>query len=247
MDQPFNIVFQSHLRARAVRLRSAADLPHLHAALGIESPQPAVVLIGGAGGMDETDLAHLRPLFTRALAPIAHTLGAAIIDGGTDSGVMRLMGEARAEGGYHFPLIGVAVETLVTWPGGPQRAEPVALESHHTHFILVPGSDWGDESPWISDVASTLSGTAGSVTVLINGGEVARQDVEESMRVGRPVIVVAGSGRLADELAGAHSRGSLEDLIGHTGALQRVQVVNGSDAPAQLASAVEQCLITRKE
>jgi hypothetical protein len=40
-----------------------------------------------------------------------------------------------------------------------------------------------------------------SVTVLMNGGKVARLDIELSLKDDRPVIAVAGTGRLADELA----------------------------------------------
>jgi hypothetical protein len=36
----------------------------------------------------------------------------------------------------------------------------------------------------------------------VNGGDVARRDVEASVEAGRAVVIVAGSGRAADELAG---------------------------------------------
>jgi hypothetical protein len=39
--------------------------------------------------------------------------------------------------------------------------------------------------------------------VLINGGEIAYSDVERSVKAGREVIVIAGSGRTADMIAGA--------------------------------------------
>jgi hypothetical protein len=40
-----------------------------------------------------------------------------------------------------------------------------------------------------------------SVTILINGREVSRKDIELSLGNNRPVIVLRGTGRLADELA----------------------------------------------
>jgi hypothetical protein len=46
-----------------------------------------------------------------------------------------------------------------------------------------------------------LSSAHRSVTILINGGEVSRKDIELSLANGRPVIVLSGTGRLADELA----------------------------------------------
>jgi hypothetical protein len=47
------------------------------------------------------------------------------------------------------------------------------LQKDHTHFILTPGSDWGDEAPWLSRLASVLAGDAPSLTLLINGGAIA--------------------------------------------------------------------------
>jgi hypothetical protein len=75
------------------------------------------------------------------------------------------------------------------------------LEPHYSHFILVPGSDFGDESPWIVDAATILSKGHRSVTILINGGEVSRKDIELSFEKERPVIVLSRTGRLADEIA----------------------------------------------
>ena len=47
----------------------------------------------------------------------------------------------------------------------------------------------------IAQTASSLAGTSPSMTVLVNGGQIANDDVERSVQVGRRVVVVAGSGR----------------------------------------------------
>jgi len=44
---------------------------------------------------------------------------------------------------------------------------------------------------------------APSVTVLVNGGNVAFRDVRQSLEVGRPVIVLSGTGRSADQITDA--------------------------------------------
>ena len=77
------------------------------------------------------------------------------------------------------------------------------LEANHTHFVVVPGENWGDETPWIARTATVLAGAAPSITVLINGGQIAYSDVQRSVEAGRPVFVVAGSGRTADVFVGA--------------------------------------------
>jgi hypothetical protein len=170
-----------------------------------------VVLVGGAGGLDERDAERLRALFADGLITTAVRCGAVAIDGGTLSGVMRLLGEAHHAAAAHTPLVGVAAAGTVVIPGTPPPGDDAAqLEPHHTHFILVPGAEWGAEAPWIAEVATVLAGDMPSATVLINGGEIAYDDVERSIGADRPVLTVAGSGRTADQLAAA-VRGAAAD------------------------------------
>jgi hypothetical protein len=131
-----------------------------------------------------------------------------VICGGTDMGVMAEIGQTRKQNGYKFPLVGITLKALVTWPGGPHNRHFLwwgkkrwGLAKHYSHFILVPGSEFGDESPWIVEAATLLSKGQRSVTILINGGNVSRKDIELSVKNGRPVIALGGTGRLANELA----------------------------------------------
>jgi len=117
---------------------------------------------------------------------------------------MQLIGRARSALGGRFPLIGVAAEGTVVVPGaGPSPPDAVELEPNHTLFLLVPGTQWGDESRWMMDIARVVAGRRRSVTVLINGGEIAYTDVAESLSCGQPVMVIAGSGGTADAIAEA--------------------------------------------
>jgi hypothetical protein len=59
------------------------------------------------------------------------------------------------------------------------------------------------------DAATSLSQDSRSVTVLANGGSVARKDIGLSLECNRPVIALAGTGRLADEMAGQSDRSAL--------------------------------------
>ena len=211
MGEPFKISFASGLTAVGIEISSYEELAQLSANLGIRPSRPTVALIGGAGGLQGREFENLRPLFVSELAPLADGLSANIVDGGTDAGVMGLMGEARASTHGSFNLIGVAAEGTVALPGlANPEGQAAALNAYHTHFVFVPGSHWGDESPWLARVAGSLADGAPSVTLLVNGGETARQDVAQSLDLNRRIIVLAGSGRLADELA---SRPSLSPLI----------------------------------
>jgi hypothetical protein len=125
------------------------------------------------------------------------------VDGGTNHGVMRLVGQGRESSPGDFRLVGVVAEGTVSLPAGARAGAGAELEPHHTHFVIVPGAHWGDESAWISTTATALAGAAPSVTVLVNGGEIAYADVRHSVEAGRPVVALAGSGRTADHLHAA--------------------------------------------
>ena len=202
--QPMRISFAGGGTALTVRVDEPEALGPALAALGLRPPSPVVVVVGGAGGLSRAERDALRPLFTEGLAPAVEALGAVAVDGGTASGVMALLGEARSSTGGSFPLVGVAAGGTVAVPDGPApRAGAADLEPHHTGFVLVPGEDWGAEAQWIVRTATTLAGGSPSVTVLVNGGDVAYDDVRRSVEASRPVLAVAGTGRTSDELVAA--------------------------------------------
>jgi hypothetical protein len=184
------------------RVERLEELESALGGLGLGQARPTLVLVGGAEGIEEDDIAELEPFFTE-LARTADQLGAAVVDGGTDAGVVRLMGRARAESKGSFPLVGVVAEALAAPSGAAAEGDAAPLEPNHSHFVLVPGIRWGDEVVWIAQVAGLLAGDCPSLTLLVNGGDVSVDDVAESVRVGRPVLVVGGTGRAADTLAAA--------------------------------------------
>ncbi len=110
------------------------------------------------------------------------------------------------------------------------------LEPHHTHYFLVPGSNWGDESPWLAQIASSLADNHPSVTILINGGEIALVDAIENVKLNRPLIVIGGSGRLADEIADSvfHPEKEMRQEIASLIQTGQVTVFNLSDPFSQL-------------
>jgi TRPM family ion channel len=221
-----------------------ADLDQALSELHLKGSHPVIVLIGGEIDEKQADVTR-RAIQT--ISRIAEEMHALVICGGTDMGIMAEIGQVRSKSGYTFPLVGMAPEELVTWADGPASTKKSwwgknqrwQLEPHYTHFILVPGSQFGDESPWIVDAATLLSKDHRSVTVLLNGGEVSRKDVELSLKNSRPVIALSRTGRLADELsrepvrhpmisiAPANADGRILEL------LQTALSVNGKSVPVQ--------------
>jgi len=223
------------------RVSQPAELPVALKALGIAVHRPVVVLVGGAGGMTPDQLATM----AEAVQPIIPALdgwGATIVDGGTDSGVMRVMGQARDAAGASFPLVGVAAEGTVMVPGTRPASGAAALEPHHTQVILVPGDDWGDESPWLSLVAAAIADGQPSLTLVINGGQITYDDIEHSLQAGRPVIILAGTGRTADTIAAAAHSQAEDSRAAHVAASPDTRIVPLSD-PQALYSAIGSVLV----
>lgn len=202
MSKLLKLTLGPHRLVDAVQIHSALDILDAIAALGLPTSRPVLVLVGGASGISAATMTQLRSFFNDLLAPLVEELGLTVIDGGTDAGVMQLMGQARAHIQGTFPLVGVAAIGTVKLPQVQAMfAEAAALEPNHTQVILVPGRQWGDESPWISQVASELAQSAPAATLLVNGGQITWKDATNSVLAGRSLVVLAGSGRTADTLA----------------------------------------------
>lgn len=166
------------------------------ALLGLEIPHPktVIVLVGGAGGIGFLDKFPMRKA-VGIVAKLAEETGAVVVDGGTQAGIMTEIGRQRKRNQFTFPLVGVVFDALL------MQEEPSSiLDANHTHFFLIPGDDWGAESSWISKIATVIAEGNKSLTVLVNGGNISRSDVEYSLMANRPTAVIRGTGRLADEI-----------------------------------------------
>ena len=162
--------------------------------LGIPHPRTVIVLVGGAGGIEFLDKFPMRKAI-KIVAKLAEETNSVVVDGGTQAGIMTEIGKQRKKNKYTFPLVGVVFETLIM----KEEAASI-LDPNHTHFFLIPGDHWGDESGWISKIATGIAGDHESITVLINGGNISRQDVDYSLMENRPTYVMRGTGRMADEI-----------------------------------------------
>lgn len=162
--------------------------------LGIPHPRPVIVLVGGANGIGFWDKFPMRKAI-RTIARLAEETQSVIVDGGTQAGIMTEIGKQRKQNKFSFPLIGVVFDSLL------MEEEPKSiLDPNHTHFFLIPGEEWGDESAWISKIATAIAGNQKSITILVNGGNISRTDVQYSLLENRPAFVMRGTGRMADKI-----------------------------------------------
>ena len=179
---------------KAANISNGHEIQEALTELEIPHPKNTIVLVGGAGGIGFIDKFPMRKA-VGIVAQLAQETGSVVVDGGTQAGIMTEIGRQRRKNKFTFPLIGVVFETLLM-----QEKPASILDENHTHFFLIPGSNWGDESSWISKIATVIAGGHQSITVLVNGGNISRSDVEYSLLENRPTFVMRGTGRLADEI-----------------------------------------------
>jgi SLOG in TRPM, prokaryote len=198
-----DIYFPNGNCARAIFSPMDTNPVELLAYLNIPLFQPFFMIAGGALDMEEHLSPPLTHLFADGIANLAMTLDALIIDGGTHTGVMELMGLGIAKQAHKTPLLGVSPHGCVTYPGKPLTSvekDAVLLDPNHSHFVLVESDEWGGETETMYKLAQMFSQSHPSVAFLINGGHIAQKEVLYNVRQKRPIIVIGGSGRVADQI-----------------------------------------------
>jgi len=190
-----------------------------------------MVLVGGADDMGHEPLRILDDLLCRWVVPLLDRHGACVVDGGTDSGVMRSIGRARTTCHGRFPIIGVTPVGAIAGGHTPE-ARGIALEPNHTHALLVPGSTWGDETPWLADVAGAIAARHGSVTLVAGGGGITYTDITASIARNRPVLILAGTGRAANSVADARMGLDADPRAHDIAASALTEIVEVSDTTA---------------
>ena len=198
------ITFENGNRAVVVTAPRDPSAQAILDALEITSPRAVILLFGGAAGLDDSRKAHLATLFADGVTPVQAELGALIIDGGTQSGVMAIMGEAVARYPGTCQLLGIAPKGKITYPeiaGTSPVSDGAPLEPNHSHFVLVESAEWGGETGQMLEVARAFN--APVVAILVNGGAIAADEALQSVRNGWQLLVIEGSGRFADELSAA--------------------------------------------
>ncbi|HEX4696881.1 MAG TPA: hypothetical protein VH254_04340 [Candidatus Udaeobacter sp.] len=212
--QPQEIVFPNNNGAKLVTASRGTPMAALIKSLGISQPKNLILLIGGADKLDEKLTSRLTQLFSRGIARAAADADALIIDGGTQAGIMQIMGQSIADRGRKSSLLGVAPAAKVTYPGGPivPGNDSAPLDPNHSHFVLVDGKEWGSETETLFELAAAFNVPV--LAILVNGGAIAKDELLQSVRRSWPVIVIKGSGRLADEVAALKEHpSSIEDPV----------------------------------
>lgn len=243
MTELFTISSELGQQAGAARVDTFDDLPIVLERFGLQRTRPTLTLVGGADKMAPQDALHLQEFFITVARSIMEIDGA-IVDGGTNSGIMKLIDQAYADLNASFPLVGVAPFLKVNLPHVCHLKSVSSTPApHHTHFIFVPGDQWGAESPWLTEVTTHLAGSLRSLTLVVNGGEVTWKDMLASIEVQRLTLVLAGSGRAADQVAAALQGVSEDDRANQIVASGLVKLIHLETGLSELAQQIKEFLV----
>lgn len=225
-------------------MRAAADAPgeELLAALELPRPRATLVLNGGTAPLPGPLGERLAAVLAGGVARLARRERLTVVTGGTDAGIFSLY--ARGVTTLTAPLVGVAPAGLVQHgeaATGPARDEAdstsvVPLEPGHSHHLVVDGDRWGDETPAMLRLVAALAAYGPSAALLAGGGAGAGREATGHMRAGRPVLVLVGSGRLADDVARARGGASVHDDAAALAASPLVTVIELAVGPVGVAN-----------
>ena len=240
----------------AIAVAAPADVSGEEAVVALALPRPngVIVLNGGTTELPAHLAATLRDTLGKGIARVAVEERLTVVTGGTDAGIFSLFGQALGDD-RTAPCIGVVPAGRVTWleraspaDRGPKDEELVPLEPHHSHFLLVAGDEWGAETEAMLSLADALGADCASLAVLAGGGAGSRREILGHVRAGRPVIVLAGTGRLADKLAGVIAGGSPSDPeTAEIASTDLITVVDSAEPSSTLAQLIRAGLGTKNE
>jgi TRPM family ion channel/conflict system pore-forming effector with SLATT domain/uncharacterized protein DUF4231 len=179
-------------------------------------PESAILLFGGASrslDISSTSVSILYQILDNILQ-YAFDNNAIIIDGGTKSGIMEIVGQraSELEQSKKPVLLGVAPADLVSLSKSTRQVDDddddedekykVSLDPNHSHFVLVDGKRWGDETAKLFEIAMAFANyDIPVVAFLAGGGEISKKEMLFCVKQSWPIIVIKKTGYLADEIA----------------------------------------------
>jgi hypothetical protein len=216
------IIFENNKnKALITKADSNDSAENIISALQLQSSKPKsiILIFGGASGnldTSDTSITILHQILDDVLQYAADN-DAIIIDGGTKSGIMEIVGQraSKIEQSKKPIILGVAPAGLISLINSTKQEDnyknegdndrendKVLLDPNHSHFVLVEGDKWGDETIKLFEIASSLSTSDIPIVALLSGGgRISKKEILFCINQNWPVIVIEKTGYLADEIA----------------------------------------------
>ena len=158
-------------------------------------PRPLIVLLGDfADGLND----QVRSICSRVIAPAALDPGALILDDARCSGCSPLIAQAALEQDTMPPLLGII----------PSDRVATDIDANHELLLRLPPL-WTDTAKYTFQIADQLIQTGAALkpamALLFGGADAEKKSVVRCARRGWPVVVIKGTGGLADAILAAQT------------------------------------------
>jgi len=191
--EPVN--FSNGNTAQLLRASSDIEIERIVKTLNLPPSRGVLVINGGTKKFDLDIKEKLDNLFTEIARYVVEEK-ITVITGGTNAGIFSILGEAFQQcGNPTAPCIGVTIGRV-----GLEQLEP-----HHTHFVLVEGDNWGDETPVMYGLVEALAKHCPSLAIYAGGGSGAISEMLQNVLQKREMVLIAGSKRSTDTVIAAYS------------------------------------------
>jgi len=221
------VEFNQKHKARLVFVRKDTNPQRIASLLNLDPlPRGVISISGGAKKFPRQIIKQTIRLAEEVIAPLAFEENLLVVDGGTESGVMKIVGKAFEKARYRHaiiigdscqnPLLGVVPERKVAYPGTRRSAQTyVPLDQNHFYFVMVmDASHWGEEVACMFSFLDYLTGQkrVPVVNLIANGGRITIKEAFHTVQQRQHLIVLEGSKRATEAILAALD-GASEDAL----------------------------------
>jgi hypothetical protein len=197
------ILFQNGRPAEILHLKQTMEAAEIQKALKFEASQAAIIVAGSTKSFPTKLKNRLTDLLSRGVAQAAADCEAVIIDGGMNTGVSEIVGQAVADRGRKTRLVGVLPQGMTGGTSGSAALDDKNLDTNHTHFIFNEQGGAGWQTETISCLAESIICNENWIITILVGGETNGSAMDlalETVRRKWNLVVIDGSGSLANQI-----------------------------------------------
>jgi hypothetical protein len=198
-----SIVFDNGQPAEILHVRQSLDAAEILKAMKIPAAQAAIIVGGSTTAFQSRLKNRLIDLISRGVAQAALESGAILLDEGTKTGVSEIVGQGVADRGRRTKLIGVLPQRKTRGPDEPVTQDDNNLDVNHTHFVFNDQERQTGQAEMICRLAEAATENKDWILTVLVGGETEGTALDlalETVRRGWTLVVIEGSGPLADQI-----------------------------------------------
>ena len=189
--------------AEILHMRGLRDDTEMLNVLNIHGTEAAIIVGGNVASSSPRLKNRLLDLISRGVAQAAVDTDAILIDEGTKDGASELVGQGVADRGRKTKLVGVLPKSKTTSSQGPATEADLRLDENHTHFVINEQEQPASQAETMCRLAEAASSNKAWILTVLVGGESTGTALDlalETVRRGWTLVVIEGSGHLADEI-----------------------------------------------